>query len=234
MISWSLNKAGNAVIHTAAGSCFWPMCDIGMFESIQFLHVSPNSSKTGMGEWMHRRRPELTLMNDMHLSQTQRSLELHRLQDLWNPVFIEFLPRCSLTLYIFIAECLSWIDRYQIPDACNNINTHDGLPWISYMVFSSHQPESVIKCHYIMPNPSKRAVSHDRYSLQSSSTVSFDSSKCLVPEPMPLTQAYFAFYINTAICIFNTCQDAKCMPSLAVRYVPKLELQCESNALVSI
>lgn len=114
MISWSLNKAGNAVIHTAAGSCFWPMCDIGMFESIQFLHVSPNSSKTGMGEWMHRRRPELTLMNDMHLSQTQRSLELHRLQDLWNPVFIEFLPRCSLTLYIFIAECLSWIDRYQM------------------------------------------------------------------------------------------------------------------------
>lgn len=57
---------------------------------------------------------ELTLMNDMHLSQTQRSLELHRLQDLWNPVFIEFLPRCSLTLYIFIAECLSWIDRYQM------------------------------------------------------------------------------------------------------------------------
>ena len=114
MISWSLNKAGNAVIHTAAGSCFWPMCDIGMFESIQFLHVSPNSSKTGMGEWMHRRRPELILMNDMHLSQTQRSLELHRLQDLWNPVFIEFLPRCSLTLYIFIAECLSWIDRYQM------------------------------------------------------------------------------------------------------------------------
>ena len=140
MISWSLNKAGNAVIHTAAGSCFWPMCDIGMFDSNT---VSPNSSKTGMGEWMHRRRPELTLMNDMHLSQTQRSLELHRLQDLWNPVFIEFLPRCSLTLYIFIAECLSWIDRYQIPDACNIIHTHDGLPWISYMVFSSHQPESV-------------------------------------------------------------------------------------------
>ena len=141
MISWSLNKAGNAVIHTAAGSCFWPMCDIGMFESIQFLHVSPNSSKTGMGEWMHRRRPELTLMNDMHLSQTQRSLELHRLQDLWNPVFIEFLPRCSLTLYIFIAECLSWIDRYQM-HVILYIHTMDfhGFPtWSSF----SHQPESV-------------------------------------------------------------------------------------------
>ena len=226
MISWSLNKAGNAVIHTAAGSCFWPMCDIGMFESIQFLHVSPNSSKTGMGEWMHRRRPELTLMNDMHLSQTQRSLELHRLQDLWNPVFIEFLPRCSLTLYIFIAECLSWIDRYQM-----HVITYTRWTSIDFL-HGLFQPPTW-KCHYIMPNPSKRAVSHDRYSLQSSSTVSFDS-KCLVPEPMPLTQAYFAFYINTAICIFNTCQDAKCMPSLAVRYVPKLELQCESNALVSI
>lgn len=233
MISWSLNKAGNAVIHTAAGSCFWPMCDIGMFESIQFLHVSPNSSKTGMGEWMHRRRPELTLMNDMHLSQTQRSLELHRLQDLWNPVFIEFLPRCSLTLYIFIAECLSWIDRYQIPDACNIIHTHDGLPWISYMVFSSHQPESVTTSCQILRKEQwvMTGTAYSHHLLSHSTASAWCLNPCLWLRP---TSPFIWIQHNTAICIFNTCQDAKCMPSLAVRYVPKLELQCESNALVSI
>ena len=40
-------------------------------------------------------------------------------------------------------HCRMSVLNRQVPDACNIIHTHDGLPWISYMVFSSHQPENV-------------------------------------------------------------------------------------------
>ena len=85
-----------------------------------------------------------------------------------------------------------------------------------------------------MPNPSKRAIMTGTASshrlLPHSTAASAWLNPCLWLRP---TLLFTWIQRNTTICILNTCQDAKCMPSLAVRYALKLELQCESNALVS-